>query len=275
MIKTFKLFDPELRGHPMRAMAFMSGSGTNVRKILKYQNNRIQENGASPFQVVGIYSDRSGGKCMGEGLASEFGIPYFSYDIRRFHKLRKARRTIKTDQGLKLRYEYDELARALLHVLDIDVVILGGYMSYTTIKRAVNVHPADLTILDSEGKRKYVGDNAVYDAILDGCTEVRSSTIWIDEGVDTGPILMVSNPVTLEFPPGTTLENLKQRNSLERLRDIALKNQERLKEEGDWNIFPLTLRLMAEGRFSMDQHGKVYFDNTFYPKGLRLDEVEL
>jgi hypothetical protein len=46
-------------------------------------------------------------------------------------------------------------------------------------------------------------------------------------------------------------------------------HQDRLKRRGDWVIYPLTVQLIAGGRFSLDR-GKVYFDGRSAPKGVRL-----
>jgi len=113
-----------------------------------------------------------------------------SYDIRTFHRLRGLKRTVSTPEGFEARKEFDQVAATLVKAFEVDVVALGGYMSYLTLNRCINVHPADLSVLDAEGKRKYVGDNAVVDAIVAGEKILRSSTIWTDKGVDTGPILM-------------------------------------------------------------------------------------
>ena len=55
----------------------------------------------------------------------------------------------------------------------------------------------------------------------------------------------------------------------ERLIGIAEAHQERLKEIGDWHIFPRTLEMIARGRFSIDEHHKVYVDSREVPRGYR------
>jgi folate-dependent phosphoribosylglycinamide formyltransferase PurN len=147
----------------------------------------------------------------------------------------------------------------------VDVVALGGYMSYLTLDRCINVHPADLSILNAKGKPKYAGDNAVVDAIASGEKFLRSSTIWTDRGVDTGPILMVSDPVKVQLPE--PLESLA--SDREKLLRVAEENQNRLKEAGDWKIFPLTIEMIAKGRYAIDEEDRVYFDSQPVPKGYR------
>ena len=259
------LFDPKKMRRPMRVAAFMSGSGTNIIKLLEREKRLSTESGASPFQVIFIFSDRSDGSCQGEKIAYQNGIPYFSYDIRTFHRLRGLPRRVDIPEGLTARRDFDSLAKRLIEAFEVDVIALGGYMSYITLDRCVNVHPADLSILAPDGKRKYVGDHAVLDAISAGETILRSSTLWTDQGVDTGPLLMVSDPLKVELPdPLDSL--LKDR---ERLLYLAQEHQERLKEVGDWKIFPRTIEMIAQGRFALDEMNVVHVDGHPVPEGYR------
>jgi folate-dependent phosphoribosylglycinamide formyltransferase PurN len=260
-----KIFDPEKRGLPMKIAAFMSGSGTNIIRLIEKEKMLKEESGASPFHVVFIFSDRSDGKSRGEKIASENGIPYFSYDIRAFHNIKRIRRTVATAEGLAARREFDSVAAELVKAFDIDVIALGGYMSFITLGRCVNVHPADLSILTPDGKRRYTGDHAVPDAISAGENTLRSSTLWADQGVDTGPLLMVSAPVEVQLP--VPLEELKKDEK--RLMEIADMHQQRLKEAGDWEIFPRTIEMIAKGRFALDEFNNVYVDGIRVPEGYR------
>ncbi|MFH1350291.1 MAG: formyltransferase family protein [Pseudomonadota bacterium] len=259
------LFDPEKMGRPMRVAGFMSGSGTNIMKLIERGKNLISQEGFSPFEVSFIFSDRSDGSCRGERIAYEAGIPYFSYDIASFHRKRGLKRTVNTPEGLSARGEFDRVAKRLVRAFETDVIALGGYMSYITLDRCVNVHPADLSILTPDGKRRYVGDRAVMDAISSGETTLRSSTLWIDHGVDTGPLLMVSNPLRVKLPE--PLESLIKNR--DRLAEVADAHQERLKEVGDWRIFPRTIEMIARGRFALDELNQVYVDGRPFPQGYR------
>ena len=138
-------------------------------------------------------------------------------------------------------------------------------MSYTTLDRCINVHPADLSILDETGRRMFVGDKAVLDAIKAGQTELRASTLWADAGVDSGPLLMVSDPLQVRLPK--PIQDLAQDSEL--LRRVADEHQEQLKQVGDWRIFPQTILMIAEGRFAIDKHGAVYVDGKPVPGGYR------
>jgi folate-dependent phosphoribosylglycinamide formyltransferase PurN len=249
----------------MRVAAFMSGSGTNIRRLLERQKELEPGEGRSPFEVLFIFSDRSDGRSAGEKIAWEYGLPYFSYDVRVYHSRRGLKRSVLTPEGMEARTAYDRVAKRLVEAFEIDVIALGGYMSYITLRGCVNVHPADLSILNADGKRRFVGDHVVLDAILAGEKELRASTLWTDEGVDTGPLLMVSRAVPVDLPE--PLDGI--RNDKEKLMAIADRHQERLKEVGDWEIFPRTIELIARGRFGLDEKGKVCVDGRPVPEGYR------
>ncbi len=254
-------FDPAAAGRPLKVAAFMSGSGSNIRRLL--------ERNSPHFEVAFIFSDRSDGHSQGERIALEYGLPYFSHDIRRFHALRGLKRSALGEEGLAARRAYDQVAGRLVKAFGVEVIALGGYMSFLTLKNGVNVHPADLSIHDEAGRRRFVGDDAVMDAIAAGQGELRASTLWIDQGVDSGPLLMVSDPLPVELPEPLA----RLRRAPRRLRQVADDHQERLKQRGDWLIFPLTVELMAMGRLRVNRRGLAELDGREYPGGVRLADV--
>ena len=259
------IFDPIEVGRPMRVAAFMSGSGTNINRLLEHERVLRAQEGSSPFEVIFIFSDRSDGLSAGEKIALDCGLPYFSYDIRAFHRERALNRSVQTSEGLEARREYDRVAKRLVEAFEIDVIALGGYMSFITLDRCINIHPADLSVRLPDGRRKYVGDQAVRDAIVAGESTLRSSTLWTDEGVDTGPLLMVSGPLPVKLPE--PLERLTEDNA--RLLEVVDQHQERLKELGDWKIFPRTIEMIAGGHFALDEEKRVYVDGHPVPEGYR------
>lgn len=256
------IFDPHRAGRRMRVAGFMSGSGTNLVKVL--------EGAGEDYEVVFIFTDRLDGRSRAPEIARRFGIPCFGYDIRRFYELRGLKRSVATPQGLEARREFDQVAARLIEAFDVDLVVLGGYMSMLTITGAVNVHPGDLSVSDSYGKRLLVGDDAVGEAIRRGFTELRSSTILTDMGVDTGPLLMVSEPLQVRLP----MELKELLNRPDEFRRVVQEHQEQLKERGDWVILPMTLRLIAQGRMGLSPRGVVTLDGREYPQGVRPGDVE-
>lgn len=247
----------------MRVVGLMSGSGTNLQKILEFQEQLRQEQGVAPYRVVAIFSDTAESKATVIGRA--WDLPVITRDIDSFYKKRGAVKTVKTEEGRTLRTEFDLNTRAALQPYDARVAAYAGYMSAASgvlvnVYLGINVHPADLAILDAHGERKYRGAHAVRDAIHAGERELRSSTHIIAEEVDKGQILMVSAPLAIEFTP--------ERSAL--VDHIVDAHQTRLKELGDWKIFPQTLQELAEGRFAKDETGLLHFDGQPIPQGIRL-----
>ena len=255
------IFDPGQAGRPLRVAAFMSGSGTNVIKLLELID--------PAFEVAFIFSDTASDQCRGQEIARRFDLPYFAYDTRRFHETRGFKRSVKTPEGLAARQEYDQVAAKLIQAFEVDLIALGGYMSFLTLTGAVNVHPADLSLTGPDGARSFVGDDAVMDAIKAGQDELRSSTLFTDLGVDSGPLLMVSDPIPVELP--APLAELKA--DPVRLRAVADQHQERLKEAGDWVVFPRTIQLIAQGRLGLTSEGVATLDGAPRPGGVRPAEL--
>ena len=266
------IFDPGRRT-PMRVACFMSGSGTNARKIIE----RPLE-GDSGYRVVLIFTDirddrldRRGEKaCRAREIAGEYGVAYECSDILDFYHSRGH----KSKRDLSLRPEYDVTVLRKIEPHEVDVIALAGYMSIATRPlleryegRIVNVHPADLSVME-DGHRKYVGLHAVRDAILAGERALHSTTHVVREKVDYGEILVRSEPVPVQLPEGVSLEGLRRDRRLRRR--VSKEHQNRLKERGDWVIYPLTLQMIAEGRLALDGRGNVYIDGALAPNGLRL-----
>lgn len=256
----------------MRVACFVSGSGTNARKII----SRSKEPD-SGYEVSLIFTDvrddrvkRDGSKrCRAKDIADEQGIAYECVDIRDFYR----ERGVKRAGDLTLRPEFDGLVIEAIAPHEIDIIALAGYMSVTTRPilegydgRILNVHPADLSIMDGPD-RKYVGIHVVRDAILAGETELRATTHVVREKVDHGEVLVLSEPLPVVFPEGVSQADLEDRKLRNRIVD---QHQDRLKERGDWVIYPLTLQMISEGRFALDGTGDAYLDGELIPKGFRL-----
>ena len=254
----------------MRVALFISGSGTNGLKIIE----KSQASGSN-FDVSLIFSDvqddrlsRNGEKmCRAKDIAEEYEIAYEYVDIRDFYAEHGLKRT-----DLSIRPDFDRLILEKLDGYSLDLIANAGYMSIMTpvlldryAGKVVNVHPADLSIMDGE-KRKYVGIHVVEEAILAGEPEIRSTTHIVREEVDHGEILVISAPVKVKLDmPISELEQDKA------LREKTVSGyQNRLKEEGDWVVYPLTIQMISEGRFGLGLKG-VYLDGKYVPHGLVLE----
>ncbi len=241
----------------MRVAALMSGSGTNLRRILEHERSTRR----CAYRVVVIFTDRKGSAAA--AIGADFDLPVICRDIDAFYAARHRSR-----RDLTIRPEFDEATVRALSPYRVVAAAYAGYMSIVTpvltdAYLGVNVHPSDLGI-ESGGKRRFVGDHAVRDAIAAGQKTIAASTHLVENEVDGGRLLLVSRPVKVKLPKGADLTDR------EVLRRAEEENQERLKREGDWVIFPRTLSLLAEGRFSVGEKGRLYFDGEPIEKGLRM-----
>ena len=262
------IFDPSV-GHKMRVALFISGSGTNGLRIIE-KSKREESN----FMVTLIFSDirdtrtrRNGSKMSrAKEISDKYGIAYECVDIRDFYKERGLKRT-----DLSIRPDFDKLVLERLRGYDIDLLVNAGYMSIMTPilldeyeGKMVNVHPADLSIMDGD-KRKYVGIHVVEDAILSGDQAIYSTTHVVREEVDGGEMLVISAPVPVQLDE--PLEKLAEDKKLRKV--IVSEHQTRLKEAGDWVVLPMTVQMISEGRFALGDDG-VYLDGKPFPHGYRL-----
>jgi folate-dependent phosphoribosylglycinamide formyltransferase PurN len=244
----------------MRVAGFMSGSGTNLVKILERQAELVGMPGGSPYEVVVIFTDNP--ESNAAQIGERYGLDCVAEDILAFYRSKGH----ANKKDLTLRPAYDERILSVLAPYRVDAIVLAGYMSVVTepilgvfAGRIINVHPADLRILE-KGRRKYTGDYAVRDAILAGEKVVRATTHVVRKEVDGGEILMVSAPVPVDLPEGLEPEAAAWREKRDLWNRIADEHQERLKEIGDWRILPKTLEWLARGRYGLDEQGRVFLD---------------
>ncbi len=213
------------RNGVMRVAALVSKRGTLLRKVVESAKN---------YSVVAIFADSADSEAV--GIGKEFNIPVIVNDINDFYAGRS-----KGDMAV--RQEFDkETAKSLSHFKP-DILAFAGYMHIATAPLlnsflCVNFHPADLTILNSDGTRKYAGKDAVKRSILAGEQSIRSSIIIAEPVLDAGKILVVSKPLKIATKSALEVEKmLEERDTL-----------------------PKALSLIAQGRFAVDK-GILYFDN--------------
>ncbi len=128
--------------------------------------------------------------------------------------------------------------QALLEKLDeyhLDLIVLAGYL--VTIPEAViqkyrnriiNIHPSLIPSFCGVG---YYGLK-VHEAALKRGVKLTGATVhYVDEGVDSGPIILQK---AVEVKPGDTPEIL----------------QRRVMEEAEWVILPQAINMIANGKES-------------------------
>ncbi len=245
-------------GSKLSVGIMMSGSGTNAVKIIEY----ARDNSSCDYRVDLIFSDNPDSNA--KKIGKEYNIPVEIFDVEKFYQDNKDLKRF----SLEDRPVYDKEVAKILSKYNIEVLAYAGYMNITTepiISKflGINVHPADLSIKTDAGERKYVGAHAVIDAIKAGEETIASTTHIITQGVDEGPLLMISTPIEVEVPSEIDFSNE------EKLTKIVDKNQERLKEQGDWVIFPKTLDFIAKGKILTDKEGNLHYNQKPIPEGIK------
>jgi phosphoribosylglycinamide formyltransferase-1 len=142
-----------------------SGSGTNLQAIID------QLHGSDGIEVAGVASDKA--DAMALRRADDAGIETAVF-ARDDHPSREAR---------------DEAIGDWIEARGADLVVLAGYMQLLSPSfvdrfrdRAINVHPALLP--------SFPGLDAVQQALDHGVKTTGVTVHFVDEGVDSGPIIL-------------------------------------------------------------------------------------
>ena len=256
---------------------FLSGRGTNALRILEHW----QGNEPSVFHQVILFTDRPE-KSKARSIASQFNLELIESDIHHFYRQRGSSKiTLATPQGRQIREEWTELVRSQLKPYPIDFGLFAGFIPLTNITAdfpCLNVHPGDLTY-QKDGHRYLIGLHTIpiERAILDGLTYLRSSVIVAqpygdsESNMDSGPLLGISEKVDIDFL-GYTLEQLRSTAESrpanrpasgyqDDLEDVAKFNQDKLKREGDWIVFPRVVQEFSRGNFGLDEKGVLCYNN--------------
>ncbi|MFF5144526.1 phosphoribosylglycinamide formyltransferase [Streptomyces sp. NPDC013157] len=151
-----------------RLVVLVSGSGTNLQALL----DAIAENGAEAYgaEVVAVGADRAG--IEGLARAERAGIPTFVTRVKDFGT----------------RDEWDRALADAVAAHEPDLVVSAGFMKIVGKEflarfggRTVNTHPALLP--------SFPGAHAVRDALAYGARVTGCTVHFVDDGVDTGPII--------------------------------------------------------------------------------------
>jgi len=271
------------------AAVLMSGTGSNARKLLEYVP---PDRSAPRYEVRLIVSDNPGSNYR--RIAAEHGVEAVLNDIYEFCGIPHPDRGLNPEDRKKLREpaRREQFDRSIDRILDgcgVKLVALAGYdwviAPFLCRKYIVlNVHPGDLRVRDSAGRRRYIGLGWIptAKAILAGESLVHSTTHLVTAELDGGPIARVSQGVSVDLPAGTGPDNLLPDgvelgevirslgggDMLEFASSILVTHskavQERLKELGDWIEFPRTVdevaALMRSGRLTRAASGKLLLD---------------
>jgi phosphoribosylglycinamide formyltransferase 1 len=154
----------------------VSGAGTNLQALLDAR-----------IPISAVASNKIGVRALER--AERVGIPTGVFELDEYEN----------------REERDLAMAEWLAAAGVDVVVCAGYMHLLTpafLDRftAINVHPSLLPA--------FPGMDAVGQALAAGVAETGVTVHFLDEGVDSGPVIL-QEPVAIE--PGDTAETLYER----------------------------------------------------------------
>jgi len=158
---------------PLRIAVLASGSGTNLQAII----DRLH--GRGKVDVAGVGSDVPDARALERAAAA--GVPTAAFPLA----------------GFPTRDERDAAIGDWLESLRCELVVLAGYMQLLSDGfvqrfrgRVINVHPALLPA--------FPGLDAIGQALAHGVRFTGVTVHFVDEGVDTGPILL-QRPIELTY----------------------------------------------------------------------------
>ena len=209
----------------LRIAVLVSGGGTNLQAII----DRIEDGTIRNAQIVQVISNNKNVKALER--AANHQIP--------------ARCISPKDFASRDAFN-NALIQALVE-LNVDLIVLAGFMVVIPPEmirmfrnRIINIHPSLIPAFCGTG---YYGLR-VHEAALARGVKISGATVhFVDEGTDTGPIILQK---AVEVKNGDTPEVL----------------QRRIMEEAEWKIMPQAIDLIAAGKVKVvDGHVIIEEDN--------------
>ncbi len=193
-----------------RVVVLASGTGSNLQAIL----DRVH--GREGIEVVGVGSDKPAAPALGR--AREAGVETGVFPREDFDD-REARDAVMADW---------------IESRGADLVALAGYMQLLSAAfvarfrhRIVNVHPALLP--------SFPGLDAIGQALDAGVETTGVSVHFVDEGVDTGPVI-----AQREVPVPTDRDRAKLEEAI---------------HATEHELYPEAIRMIAAGRVRIESDG--------------------
>ncbi len=195
----------------LRVGVMVSGGGTNLQAIL----DAIDSGAIRGASIEAVISNNPG-----------------AYALERA-KSRGIEAVCLSPKSFESREQFNEALLAKTDEYNLDLIVLAGFL--VTIpgamiqkyrNRIINIHPSLIPSFCGVG---YYGLK-VHEAALKRGVKLTGATVhYVDEGVDSGPIILQK---AVEVLPGDTPEIL----------------QRRVMEEAEWKILPEAIDMIANGR---------------------------
>ncbi len=195
-----------------RIAIFVSGSGTNMENIIK----RAQS-GDLPCEVALVVSDQPAALALER--AGRLGVDCVVIERKNFAS----------------KHEFENAITAELVRRHVEFIALAGYMKILGPEfvrrwqwKILNIHPSRLP--------KYPGAHSIKDAFEAREKETGVTVHFVDEGVDSGPVILQS---TVPIQSDDTFEGLEKRV-----------------HEAEYELYPKVIRLFCEGKVAL-KNGRV------------------
>lgn len=203
----------------LRIAVMVSGGGTNLQAII----DGVKDGTITNTEIVGVISNNRNAYALKR--AEENGIPSLCVSPKDY----------------ETREIFNEKLLEAVDGLQPDLIVLAGFlvvippaMIQKYRNRMINIHPSLIPSFCGKG---YYGLK-VHEAALERGVKVVGATVhFVDEGTDTGPIILQK---AVEVEQGDTPEVL----------------QRRVMEQAEWKILPQAINLIAGGRVTVED-GKV------------------
>lgn len=203
----------------LKLVVCVSGGGTNLQAILDSIDNGTITN----TEIAAVISNNAGAYALTR--AKEHGITGICISPKQY---------VDRESFNKAFLEQVNHFQPDLIVLAGFLVVIPEMMIQEYRNRIINIHPSLIPAFCGTG---YYGLK-VHEGALERGVKVTGATVhFVDEGTDTGPIIL-QHPVMVE--PGDTPKILQQR----------------VMEQAEWKILPQAIDLIANGRVKV-RDGKV------------------
>jgi phosphoribosylglycinamide formyltransferase-1 len=204
----------------LKLAVLVSGGGTNLQAII----DAIAEGRITNAQIAVVISNNPNAYALER--AKKHNIPAVCVSPKSFETRESFNRELlRSIQS----YEAD------LVVLAGCLVVIPEIMVKAYPNRIINIHPSLIPAFCGTG---YYGLK-VHEGVLERGVKVTGATVhFVDEGTDTGPIILQK---AVEVLPEDTPKSLQQR----------------VMEEAEWQIMPKAIDLIANGRVYVDEKKRV------------------
>lgn len=199
----------------LKIVVMVSGGGTNLQAII----DGVKKGVITKTEIVGVISNNKNAYALER--AKENGIPAKCISPKDYES-----REVFNE---KLLEAVDEYAPDLIVLAGFLVVIPPAMISKYQ-NRMINIHPSLIPSFCGKG---YYGLK-VHEAALERGVKVVGATVhFVDEGTDTGPIILQK---AVEVEQGDTPEIL----------------QRRVMEQAEWKILPQAIDLIANDKVCVE-----------------------